>query len=187
MLPLARTSCRPAKTQQLSQLQLRPQPACMARSRPSIQSRSYPNVASGGNQRELRPINTALLAAGSPWSFCPSGPVRSQSSYHNLFSARPITFTTFFSSTLRKPLLPCPLLDSSDIDKACFSTSRPVMGATKIDGTAIAKRIREGLHAEILDKKKINPRFVPSLKIIQGDYPPNQPAFCPGNLQTIKD
>lgn len=42
------------------------------------------------------------------------------------------------------------------------------MAATKIDGTAIAKRIREGLHAEILEKKKANPRFIPSLKIIQG-------------------
>lgn len=50
------------------------------------------------------------------------------------------------------------------------------MGATKIDGTAIAKRIREGLHAQVLDNKKINPRFVPSLKIIQGDCPVHQPA-----------
>lgn len=44
------------------------------------------------------------------------------------------------------------------------------MGAVKIDGTAIAKRIRESLHAEIQDKKKINPRYIPSLKIIQGVY-----------------
>lgn len=42
------------------------------------------------------------------------------------------------------------------------------MGAVKIDGTAIAKRIRESLHAEILEKKKINARYSPSLKIIQG-------------------
>lgn len=42
------------------------------------------------------------------------------------------------------------------------------MGAVKIDGTAIAKRIRENLHAEIQEKKKINPRYIPSLKIIQG-------------------
>ena len=39
--------------------------------------------------------------------------------------------------------------------------------ATKIDGTAIAKKIREGLHAEILEKQKLNPRYKPSLKIIQ--------------------
>lgn len=42
------------------------------------------------------------------------------------------------------------------------------MGAAKIDGTVIAKRIRQSLHAEIQDKKKINPRYIPSLKIIQG-------------------
>ncbi|KAJ4395933.1 tetrahydrofolate synthase [Gnomoniopsis smithogilvyi] len=41
------------------------------------------------------------------------------------------------------------------------------MGAAKIDGTAIAKRIRANLHAEIQEKKKINPRYIPSLKIIQ--------------------
>lgn len=42
------------------------------------------------------------------------------------------------------------------------------MGAVKIDGTAIAKKIRESLHAEIEEKKAINPRYIPSLKIIQG-------------------
>ncbi|KAH8902383.1 C-1-tetrahydrofolate synthase [Coniochaeta sp. PMI_546] len=41
------------------------------------------------------------------------------------------------------------------------------MAAIKIDGTAIAKRIREGLHAEILEKRKANPKYKPSLKIIQ--------------------
>ncbi|KAK3935898.1 C-1-tetrahydrofolate synthase, cytoplasmic [Diplogelasinospora grovesii] len=41
------------------------------------------------------------------------------------------------------------------------------MAATKIDGTAIAKKIRERLHAEIAEKKKSNPRYQPSLKIIQ--------------------
>jgi methylenetetrahydrofolate dehydrogenase (NADP+)/methenyltetrahydrofolate cyclohydrolase/formyltetrahydrofolate synthetase len=42
------------------------------------------------------------------------------------------------------------------------------MTATKIDGTAIAKKIRERLHSEIEKTQKINPRFKPSLKIIQG-------------------
>jgi methylenetetrahydrofolate dehydrogenase (NADP+)/methenyltetrahydrofolate cyclohydrolase/formyltetrahydrofolate synthetase len=41
------------------------------------------------------------------------------------------------------------------------------MAATKIDGTAIAKKIRERLRAEIADIKQTNPRFTPSLKIIQ--------------------
>ncbi|KAI9740868.1 MAG: tetrahydrofolate synthase [Claussenomyces sp. TS43310] len=46
------------------------------------------------------------------------------------------------------------------------------MTATKIDGTAIAKGIRERLQAEIQKTQKINPRYKPSLKIIQvGDRP----------------
>jgi len=46
------------------------------------------------------------------------------------------------------------------------------MAATKIDGTAIAKKIRERLRAEIAEVKETNPRFTPSLKIIQvGDRP----------------
>jgi len=53
-------------------------------------------------------------------------------------------------------------------DKSFFSTSASTMTATKIDGTAIAKGIRERLHAEIAEKQKINPRYNPSLRIIQG-------------------
>ncbi|KAL1872457.1 hypothetical protein VTK73DRAFT_1494 [Phialemonium thermophilum] len=46
------------------------------------------------------------------------------------------------------------------------------MGAVKIDGTAIAKKIREKLHSEIAERQKANPRYNPSLKIVQvGDRP----------------
>ncbi|KAF7866900.1 hypothetical protein EAF04_005741 [Stromatinia cepivora] len=48
-----------------------------------------------------------------------------------------------------------------------FSSTPAAMTATKIDGTAIAKKIREKIHAEIDDAQKTNPRFKPSLKIIQ--------------------
>ncbi|KAK1828139.1 C-1-tetrahydrofolate synthase, cytoplasmic [Podospora conica] len=41
------------------------------------------------------------------------------------------------------------------------------MAATKIDGTAIAKKIRERLRSEIAQVRETNPRFRPSLKIIQ--------------------
>jgi methylenetetrahydrofolate dehydrogenase (NADP+) / methenyltetrahydrofolate cyclohydrolase / formyltetrahydrofolate synthetase len=44
------------------------------------------------------------------------------------------------------------------------------MAAAKIDGTAIAKKIREGLATEILERQKSNPRFRPSLRIIQGEH-----------------
>jgi hypothetical protein len=51
-----------------------------------------------------------------------------------------------------------------------FSSTPFAMTATKIDGTAIAKGIRERLHAEIEATQKANPRYKPSLKIIQGIY-----------------
>ncbi|OIW29159.1 C-1-tetrahydrofolate synthase [Coniochaeta ligniaria NRRL 30616] len=41
------------------------------------------------------------------------------------------------------------------------------MAAIKIDGTGIAKRVREGLREEILARQKANPKYKPSLKIIQ--------------------
>lgn len=49
-----------------------------------------------------------------------------------------------------------------------FATSSPAMVANKIDGTAIAKQIRESIASDILEKQKLNPRFQPQLTIIQG-------------------
>jgi|TARA_R110002003_G_scaffold117_23_gene10507 methylenetetrahydrofolate dehydrogenase (NADP+)/methenyltetrahydrofolate cyclohydrolase/formyltetrahydrofolate synthetase len=43
------------------------------------------------------------------------------------------------------------------------------MTATKIDGTAIAKSIRERLGAKIRERQAANPRYKPSLKIVQGE------------------
>lgn len=42
------------------------------------------------------------------------------------------------------------------------------MGAQRLDGNAIAKAIRERLASEIAEKQKLNPRYNPCLKIIQG-------------------
>jgi len=42
------------------------------------------------------------------------------------------------------------------------------MVAQKIDGTAIAKSIRERLNNDIQQKQEKNPRYKPSLIIIQG-------------------
>jgi hypothetical protein len=42
------------------------------------------------------------------------------------------------------------------------------MVAQKIDGTAIAKGVREKLNAQIREKQEKNPRYKPSLIIIQG-------------------
>jgi len=62
---------------------------------------------------------------------------------------------------------PTPLLRKSQHTRS-FSSTPIAMTATKIDGTAIAKSIREKLHAQIEETQKTNPRFQPSLKIIQG-------------------
>jgi len=54
------------------------------------------------------------------------------------------------------------------IQEELFGTGPDAMPATKIDGTAIAKSIRERIHKEIEATQKVNPRYKPSLKIIQG-------------------
>jgi hypothetical protein len=50
-----------------------------------------------------------------------------------------------------------------------FSGTAFRMTATKIDGTAIAKSIREKLGAKIKERQGANPRYKPSLKIVQGE------------------
>ena len=50
-----------------------------------------------------------------------------------------------------------------------FSSTRFNMAGQKIDGTAIAKSIREKLGANIREKQEKNPRYRPSLKIVQGE------------------
>lgn len=51
-----------------------------------------------------------------------------------------------------------------------FSATALTMTATKIDGTAIAKSIRERLGAKIKERQGVNPRYKPSLKIVQGKH-----------------
>jgi len=60
----------------------------------------------------------------------------------------------------------------AQIQSFASSTQFPTMTATKLDGTAISKAIRERLAKDIIAKQQSNPRFKPSLKIIQvGDRP----------------
>ena len=51
--------------------------------------------------------------------------------------------------------------------KRLFSGSSRTMAAANIDGTAIAKSIRERINADIKKTQETNPRYKPSLKIIQ--------------------
>jgi hypothetical protein len=88
-----------------------------------------------------------------PLSLLLSAPAGQLRPFHSRHSLLPLGIAPCSSSTTRsKP----------------FSTSRLAMAALKLDGTAIAKGIREKLHAEIAEKQKANPRYQPSLKIIQG-------------------
>lgn len=57
----------------------------------------------------------------------------------------------------------------SDSIQTRYYTQRGTMTATKIDGTAIAKSIRDGLKTEIEQIQQANPRFKPSLVIFQGE------------------
>jgi methylenetetrahydrofolate dehydrogenase (NADP+)/methenyltetrahydrofolate cyclohydrolase/formyltetrahydrofolate synthetase len=52
------------------------------------------------------------------------------------------------------------------------------MTATKIDGTAIAKSIRERLGGYIKEKQASNPRYRPSLKIVQGRHHHTDTVHC---------
>lgn len=132
------------------------------------------------DQHRVRPaITLGALAARTP-RFCPPAPATNT---NTLFSARPFTSPSFLASTsstvfpltlhsrritLDSRTVP-PLTvgsDSLDLGKAAFSTS--AMTAQKIDGTAIAKSIRARLHSEIQERKNANPKYIPSLKIIQG-------------------
>ena len=60
------------------------------------------------------------------------------------------------------------------------------MAAAKIDGTAIARKVREGLRAEIAEKKALNPRFQPCLKIIQGAFAAAPSRFLSRTKLTTK-
>jgi methylenetetrahydrofolate dehydrogenase (NADP+) / methenyltetrahydrofolate cyclohydrolase / formyltetrahydrofolate synthetase len=61
------------------------------------------------------------------------------------------------------------------------------MVGTKIDGTAIAKKIRERLHADIKQTQKINPRFKPSLKILQVGERPDSSTYVRMKLKAAEE
>lgn len=77
---------------------------------------------------------------------------------------------------LRQPIRNCSALEPHRFSSSwqgpptahCrFSTSAINMAGQKIDGIAIARSIRERLHAQIQETQKSNPRYKPSLKIVQ--------------------
>jgi len=102
------------------------------------------------------------------------------------FSSSYPSYTSFLSCQYHQPLIAggiracgyrAPLFfrtdplrrQDSDSIQTRYYTHRSAMTATKIDGTAIAKNIRDGLKTEIQQIQQVNPRFKPSLVIFQGE------------------
>src|SRR5688500_10251455 len=79
---------------------------------------------------------------------------RSTAAFHS--SRLPRSALEIFRVLFRTVALP--LVASLHRFSRSFSTPSTPMGASKIDGTAIAKRIREGLGNEVLERQKTNPR-----------------------------
>lgn len=61
------------------------------------------------------------------------------------------------------------------------------MVASKIDGTAIAKAIRERIRLEILEKQQTNPRYKPCLKIIQVADRPDSSTYVRMKLKAATE
>ena len=72
--------------------------------------------------------------------------------------------------SLQRLILSCPertVLSQAITRKRLFSYTSQAMAAERIDGTAIAKAIRERINAEIKEKQAKNARYKPSLTIVQ--------------------
>ena len=75
--------------------------------------------------------------------------------------------TNFIRSSAASLVLLANRSSGRRIERRLFASTSPVMTATKIDGTAIAKDIRTRIAHEIADKQAKNPRYKPGLVIIQ--------------------
>ncbi|UKZ77960.1 hypothetical protein TrVFT333_005694 [Trichoderma virens FT-333] len=113
-------------------------------------------ASSAAISRHLPPISGSPRALGTIGHFSPAS-VDIRSSLSSFSS----------SSFLPSPLLSTGRLPSQLQQQRLFGTTAAAMVATKLDGNSIAKAIRERLGAEIAEKQKKNPRYHPSLRIIQ--------------------
>ncbi|MCJ1387978.1 tetrahydrofolate synthase [Xylographa bjoerkii] len=103
-------------------------------------------------------ITEAILARGRS---CPPPTPTTLAAQHH-FSVRAIRSQRLI---LNSPLGTAP--SRPTLGKRLFSSTNSVMAAERIDGTAIAKAIRERINAEIKEKQAKNPRYKPALTIIQ--------------------
>lgn len=85
---------------------------------------------------------------------------------HSFCSARGVRFR-LLSRSAASPLPAALLTPPAAPSHRSYSSSAM---ATEIDGTAIARGIREGLKTEIEKTQAVNPRFQPNLVIFQGKF-----------------
>lgn len=138
---------------------------------PSIAGRTMsPKIyttASRGLCSSTRVLGTSTSISTSGGKICPQQRTNSGVPPPSILGPRAASTSTTRKSLVSSTSLHHPL--QSSVSRRCFSTT-PVaaMVATKLDGTAIAKSIRERLGVEIAERQKLNPRFKPCLKILQG-------------------
>lgn len=131
---------------------------------PPARSATVPRCAARANSSGLSPwVHRQQYFLRQSLSHTPS----------SLYPGQHCAFRGFFSSTRRLPDLPrrCPesLRDfPALLQPRRLASTGAAMAAEKIDGTQIAKSIREGLKDEIEKVQEVNPRFKPSLVIFQG-------------------
>src|SRR3984957_20120052 len=98
-----------------------------------------------------------------------------------------VTLCTVLTSQRPSRLWRVPIARRPPFHTRNFSTSSRNMVGTKIDGTAIAKKIRERLHADIKQTQKVNPRFKPSLKILQVGERPDSSTYVRMKLKAAEE
>src|SRR3984957_3783970 len=98
-----------------------------------------------------------------------------------------VTLCTVLTSQRPSRLWRVPIARRPPFHIRNFSRSSQDMVGTKIDGTAIAKKIGERLHAEIKQTQRINPRFKPGLKILQIGERPDSSTFVRMKLKAAEE
>jgi hypothetical protein len=129
--------------------------------------RSQKSLLCSSSRFPRLPIRSPRCAVPAPAS-C-AGVSRRE--WRGLFSCRARALFTPPSTSTASTTSTSTIVNSHNLtrslQKKSFSSTSAAMTATKIDGTATAKEIRESIRAEIENTQKSNPRYKPSLKIIQ--------------------
>lgn len=112
----------------------------------------------------VSPVSTVPFVDAAIRTAPPHNPTAAHFLYRDCLSVN--KRRNIFASTSVVESKSLSFLNSFSHQKRLFSST--TMVAAKLDGNAIAKSIREKLCAEVTEKQKLNPRFKPCLKIIQG-------------------